>query len=60
LIDKKGETMKKNLMLFILLVIVLIIAKTVYTKKCNDNPNGCIESKINYEKDGLPVEGVDW
>jgi hypothetical protein len=53
--------MKRNLVLFIVLVLVLIVAKLVYSKYCESKPQGCKKSeKIDYEKDGLPKEGVDY
>jgi len=52
--------MKKSLLLFIIFVILLVLAKTVYTKYCESKPDGCKKEKIDYEKDGLPQEDIDW
>jgi len=52
--------MKKSLLLFIIFVILLILAKTAYTKYCESKPEGCKKEKVDYEKDGLPREGIDY
>jgi len=52
--------MKKSLLLFIIFVILLVLAKTAYTKYCESRPEGCKKVKVDYEKDGLPQEGIDY
>ena len=52
--------MNKNFLIFLLLVLALVVAKTAYNKHCKSKPEGCKEEKIDYEKDGLPIEGIDW
>lgn len=56
--------MKKSLLLFIILVILLVVAKIAYNKYCASKPEGCknqINGKEKYdEKQGLPKEGVDY
>jgi len=52
--------MKKSLLLFILFVILLVLAKTAYSKYCESKLEGCKKEKVDYEKDGLPQEGIDW
>ena len=52
--------MNKNFLIFLALVVVLVLAKTAYNKYCESKPEGCKKVKIDYEKDGLPEEGVDW
>jgi len=54
-------SMKKSLILFIILALALVLAKLAYTKYCESKPEGCKKSeKMDYEKDGLPKEGIDW
>lgn len=52
--------MKKSFLIFIVLVLLLVLAKTAYNKYCESKPQGCKKEKIDYEKQGLPEEGVDW
>jgi Tfp pilus assembly protein PilO len=52
--------MKKNLIIFILLAIVLIVIKLAYTKYCQSNINECSGKKINQDFDGLPQDGIDY
>ena len=52
--------MKKTLLLFIILVLLLIITKIAYKKYCASKREGCKKETVKYEKDGLPKEGVDW
>ncbi|WP_295420724.1 hypothetical protein [Sulfurovum sp.] len=52
--------MKKPLFLFIIFVILLVLAKTAYNKYCESKPEGCKKGKIDYEKQGLPEEGIDY
>jgi hypothetical protein len=52
--------MKKNLLLFIILLGLLIISKIVYTNYCESKSDGCKKEKMDYEKDGLPKEGIDY
>lgn len=52
--------MKKGLVLFIMAVVLIVLAKIAYTKYCASKPNGCVEEKMDYEKDGLPIEGMEW
>jgi hypothetical protein len=52
--------MKKSLFLFIVLAIVLVLAKIAYKQYCKSKPEGCPEEVIDYEKDGFPIEGIDW
>jgi len=52
--------MKKPLLLFILFIFVLIATKMAYNRYCASKPEGCKKEKIDYEKDGLPQEGIDW
>jgi hypothetical protein len=52
--------MKKSLLLFIIFVLILIVAKVAYSKYCESKPNGCKKEKVNFEKDGLPHEGIDY
>jgi len=52
--------MKKSLLLFIIFVILLVFAKMAYNKYCESKPEGCKKEKVNYEKDGLPREGIDY
>ena len=51
--------MKKTLILFFVLVLILIIAKLIYNKYCESKPEGCKKEKYD-PKQGLPKEGVDW
>jgi len=55
-----SSRMKKSLLLFIIFVVLLVLAKIAYNKYCESKPEGCKKEKIDYEKDGLPEEGVDW
>jgi len=51
--------MKKTLIIFIVLTLVLIAAKMAYNKYCESQPDGCKKEK--YDKDaGLPQEGIDY
>jgi hypothetical protein len=52
--------MKKSFLIFIGLVLLLVVAKTAYNKYCESKPEGCKKEKVNYEKDGLPKEGIDY
>ena len=52
--------MKKTFLIFIVLVLVLIVAKTAYNRYCASKTEGCKQEKVDYEKDGLPEEGVDY
>ncbi len=52
--------MKRNLLIFIILVILLVLAKMAYKKHCESKPEGCPQETIDYEKDGLPIEGAYW
>lgn len=55
----KTQSMKKPLLLFILLAILLVIGKMVYTKYCESNPEGCKNEKYKDEEES-PREGIDW
>jgi len=52
--------MKKSLFLFIVFVFILFVAKVAYNKYCQSKPQGCKKEKVDYERDGLPQEGIDW
>lgn len=52
--------MKKGLVLFIMAVVLIVLAKVAYTKYCASKPGTCVEEKMDYEKDGLPREGIEW
>ncbi len=52
--------MKKSLILFIILVLLLLIAKTAYNRYCASKPEGCKQEKVDYEKEGFPEDGVDY
>ena len=52
--------MNKNFLIFLVLVVILVLAKTAYNEYCESKPNGCKKEKIDYEKDGLPEEGLEW
>jgi len=52
--------MKKTLLLFIILVLLLLVAKIAYNKYCASKHEGCKKETVNYEKDGLPKEDIDW
>jgi len=51
--------MKKPLILFIIFAILLVLAKTAYTKYCESKPEGCKKEKYD-EHQGLPEEGIDY
>jgi hypothetical protein len=51
--------MKKSFLIFIVLVLFLILAKTAYNKYCESKPQGCKKEKYD-EKQGLPEEGIDY
>ena len=51
--------MKKQLILFLITVVIFIVAKLAYTKYCETKKEGCKEEKMN-DYDGSPEEGVDW
>ncbi len=52
--------MKKSFLIFIVLVLLLVLAKTAYNKYCESKPQGCKKEKLDYEKQGLPEEGIDY
>ncbi len=41
-------------------VVLIVVAKMAYNKYCELKEIDCIDEKMNYEKDGLPKEGIDW
>jgi len=42
-------------------VALLVVAKMAYNKYCESNEGACVEGKkMDYEKDGLPIEGQEW
>jgi len=52
--------MKKVLIVFLMGVVLIVVAKMAYNKYCESKEGGCVEEKMDYEKDGLPREGIDW
>jgi len=53
--------MKKVFIIFMMLVVLLVVAKIAYNKYCESNEGACVEDKkMDYEKDGLPREGIEW
>ncbi|MCF6245061.1 MAG: hypothetical protein L3J43_08480 [Sulfurovum sp.] len=52
--------MKKVLIIFIMCVVLLVVARMAYDKYCESKEGGCTERKMDYEKDGLPREGMEW
>jgi hypothetical protein len=53
--------MKKVIVLFLMGVALLVVAKIAYNKYCESNEGACKDSKdIDYEKHGLPIEGMEW
>ena len=51
--------MKKSFLIFIVLVIVLIVAKLAYTRYCESKIDGC-KKEVYDENKGLPQEGIDY
>jgi hypothetical protein len=51
--------MKKSLIIFIVLAVVLVVAKLAYTKYCESQPEGC-KKEVYDENQGLPEEGIDY
>ena len=51
--------MQKTFLIFIMLVLLLVLAKTAYTKYCESKPEGCKKEKYDENK-GLPEEGIDY
>jgi len=51
--------MKKTFLIFMMLVLILVLAKTAYTKYCESKPEGCKKEKYDENK-GLPKEGIDY
>ncbi len=56
--------MKKSLILFIVLALLLVVAKIAYNKYCASKLEGCknqVNGKEKYDvNQGLPKEGIDW
>jgi hypothetical protein len=52
--------MKKVLIIFLMCVALLVVAKIANNKYCESNEGACVEDKMDYEKDGLPIEGQEW
>jgi len=53
--------MKKVLIIFIMVAVMIVVAKIAYNKYCESNEGTCVEDKkMDYEKDGLPIEGMEW
>jgi len=53
--------MKKSLRIFLMAVVLLVLAKMAYQKYCASHEGVCPkEERMDYEKDGLPQEGIDW
>jgi len=51
--------MKKPIIVFLILVLFLVLAKTAYNKYCESKPEGCKKEKYD-EKQGMPKEGIDY
>ena len=51
--------MKKPLLLFIIFVLLLIIAITLYNKYCESKPEGCKKGKVE-DREEYPQKGIDW
>jgi len=49
--------MNKNFLIFLILVIVLIVAKFAYNKHCESKPEGCKE--VKYEDNYLSDDHMD-
>jgi len=52
--------MKKGLIIFLMVVMLIVLAKMANNKYCESKEGGCVEKKMDYEKDGLPIEGMEW
>jgi len=50
---------KKSFLVFIVLVILLVIAKLAYNKYCESKPEGC-KKEVYDENQGMPREGIDY
>jgi len=51
--------MKKPLLFFIIFIVLLVIAKIVYSKYCESKPEGCKKVKAD-EREEHPIKGIDW
>ena len=51
--------MKKQLLFFILIVLLFTIAKIVYDKYCASKPEGCKKMKAE-DREEYPLKGIDW
>jgi len=51
--------MKKPLLIFIILALLVVIVSFAYKKYCASTPNGCKQYK-HEEKDFGPQEGIDY
>jgi len=51
--------MKKPLLIFIILALLIIFAGFAYKKYCETKPGGCKQEKVDPDDFG-PQEGIDW
>jgi hypothetical protein len=49
--------MNKNFIIFLVLVVVLVLAKVTYNKYCESKPEGC--KKVKYEDNFLSDDHMD-
>ena len=51
--------MKKPLLIFIILALLIILAGFAYKKFCASKPGGCKQERMDNDDLG-PQEGIDW
>jgi len=51
--------MKKPLLIFIILALLIILAGFAYKKYCVSKAGGCKQEKVDPDNFG-PQEGIDW
>ncbi|WP_161937669.1 hypothetical protein [Sulfurovum riftiae] len=52
--------MKKPLLIFIILALLIIVAGFAYKRYCETKPDGCKQEKLEDREDLGPQEGIDW
>jgi len=52
--------MKKPLLIFIILALLIIVAGIVYKKYCEVKTDGCKQEKFEEREELGPQEGIDW
>jgi Tfp pilus assembly protein PilO len=52
--------MKKPLLIFIILALLIIVTGVAYKKYCERKPENCKNEKFEEREDLGPEEGIDW